>query len=56
MQITGHKTESVYQRYDIVDEADLVDGLRRLNPRGHTIGHTHPKNASSGSRPKRASD
>ena len=56
MQITGHKTESVYQRYDIVDEADLVDGLRRLNPRGHTIGHTHPKNASSGGRPKRGSD
>ena len=56
MQITGQKTESVYQRYDIVDEADLVDGLRRLNPRGHTIGHTHPPNASSCRRPKHGSD
>jgi hypothetical protein len=23
MQITGHKTESVYTRYDIVDAADI---------------------------------
>ena len=23
MQITGHKTESVYRRYDIVDSADV---------------------------------
>lgn len=30
MQITGHKTEAVYRRYDIVDEADLRDAARRL--------------------------
>ena len=29
-------TESVYQRYDIVDEADLVDGLGRLGSLEHT--------------------
>jgi integrase len=55
MQITGHKTESVYRRYDIVDEADIVDGLGRLGRHGHTLGHTPTKKASSGRRPKRAS-
>ena len=48
MQITGHKTESVYRRYDIVDEADLVEGIRRLDRHGHTLGHTRPKKANSG--------
>ena len=30
MQLTGHRTESVYSRYDIVDEQDLQDGIARL--------------------------
>ena len=30
MQLTGHKTESVYRRYDIVDEADLREGVEKL--------------------------
>ena len=48
MQITGHKTESVYRRYDIVDEADLAEGLRRLDRHGHTFGHTPTKKTNSG--------
>jgi len=33
MQITGHKTESVYRRYAIVSEGDLREGLGKLaNP------------------------
>lgn len=30
MELTGHKTESVYRRYAIVNEADLSEGLKKL--------------------------
>jgi hypothetical protein len=30
MKITGHKTESVYRRYAIVSDADLLEASRRL--------------------------
>src|SRR5262245_58378142 len=31
MQLTGHKTESVYRRYAITSEADLREGVEKLN-------------------------
>ena len=46
MMMTGHKTRSVFERYNIVSPGDLRDAARKLDDaRGHTFGHTATKTA-----------
>jgi integrase len=42
MQLTGHKTEAVYRRYAITSEADLREGVERLNATGTICRDNRP--------------
>jgi integrase len=43
MQLTGHKTRSVFERYNIVSDGDLRDAAARLDlARDHKSDHTFP--------------
>jgi hypothetical protein len=37
MQLTGHKTRSVFERYNIVSECDLVEAAKKLNALHTTV-------------------
>jgi hypothetical protein len=46
MQLTGHKTESVYRQYAITSESDLREGVDRLNGVGTNRGDKQPSESA----------
>ncbi|NOT28531.1 MAG: site-specific integrase [Acidobacteria bacterium] len=50
MQMTGHKTRSVFERYNIVSAGDLRDAAKRLDAVTGTISGTIEQNRRSGSK------
>ena len=47
MQMVGHKTEAMYRRYAITNDADLQAAAVKLGgtvgtPDGHNYGHSRP--------------
>ena len=52
MAMVGHKTESIYRRYAIVDEAMRREAAAKLNAfaRGHILGHSAAQPTSAAGR------
>jgi len=49
MTLTGHKTRSVFERYNTVSEGDLLDAARRLDAAAKNLtGTVRAQSAFSG--------
>jgi hypothetical protein len=40
MKISGHKARSVFERCNIIDEADLTEAARKLNEKQTSLGQS----------------
>ena len=41
MALSGHKTDSVYRRYDIISEADLTEAMNRVQEHNKKEAENH---------------
>ena len=55
MSISGHKTRSIFDRYNIVNERDLSDAMQRTQRYLAEVGQHEQKRATPGARTMRGS-
>jgi hypothetical protein len=54
MRMSGHRTREVFERYNIVSEADLEEAVRRLEHFGHVLDKVDVSATSGAAKPSRS--